>query len=648
MVSMLRRYMLTFLFAFLCIKVIAQNKFTDSLMQRLRLSNQDSTRVLIMADLCYFYRYTNLDSSLFYGQNALELANKINFLRGQADALNKLGLTMREEGDLPKSLELQFHALKIAKDNDYVIELAQCYRRIGHVYMDLKDYPHAVWYSFQALKMDMTNSDERSHAIESMDLGDIYQHMNQSDSALYYIRHAFEKIDLIEDLSPDVYRVLGNIQAGKNNKDNALEYYQKGIQVGLNIKDFRTISFIYANMAIMFKKMNQPDSSIYFAKNALKYGQITSYKKGILLSANLLSDLYDSINPKEALRYYKISAEAKDSLFGAGNIQTIQSLIARENERQQEVDIARAEFKNQLKQYGLLAGIAVFLIIALILYKNNNQKEKANQKLGTALANLKATQSQLIQSEKMASLGELTAGIAHEIQNPLNFVNNFSEVNVELIEELQEKRNQDARDQLSENELLNDIKENALKINHHGKRADAIVKGMLLHAQSSTGKKEPTDINALAEEYLHLSYNGIRAKDQSFNTQLKTNFDASIGIMNLVPQDIGRVLLNLYNNAFYAVGAKNKLIKETYEPIVSVSTKRAGNKVSLSVHDNGNGIPKNIVDKIFQPFFTTKPTGQGTGLGLSLSYDLIKALGGEIKVETVEGDFTEFIIFLPA
>jgi signal transduction histidine kinase len=245
----------------------------------------------------------------------------------------------------------------------------------------------------------------------------------------------------------------------------------------------------------------------------------------------------------------------------------------------------------------------------------------------------------------MASLGELTAGIAHEIQNPLNFVNNFSELNKELVDELQtELRLGNTEEVLT---ISNDIKANEEKINHHGKRADAIVKGMLQHSRSSSGQKEPTNINTMADEYLRLAYHGLRAKDKSFNATLKTDFDESIGSINIIPQDIGRVVLNLINNAFYAVDEKKKQTGEGYEPTVSISTKKKNDKVEISIADNGNGIPQKILDKIFQPFFTTKPTGQGTGLGLSLSYDIVKAHGGELKVETTEGEGSEFIIQLP-
>ena len=282
--------------------------------------------------------------------------------------------------------------------------------------------------------------------------------------------------------------------------------------------------------------------------------------------------------------------------------------------------------------------------------------EERTAELKQSLLELKSTQAQLIQSEKMASLGELTAGIAHEIQNPLNFVNNFSEVNKEMLEELKAERLKPnaERDESLQDDLINDVIINEEKINHHGKRADSIVKGMLQHSRQTKGIKEPADINALSDEYLRLSYHGLRAKDKSFNADFKTDFDESISKINIVPQDIGRVLLNLFNNAFYAVNEKSRRstvdssqLKDNYKPLVSIRTKKINNKIEISVEDNGNGIPQSIIDKIFQPFFTTKPTGQGTGLGLSLAYDIItKEHNGTIKVESKEGEGTTFSIQL--
>jgi signal transduction histidine kinase/ligand-binding sensor domain-containing protein len=279
--------------------------------------------------------------------------------------------------------------------------------------------------------------------------------------------------------------------------------------------------------------------------------------------------------------------------------------------------------------------------------KRTRELKEEKEIVERTLSELKITQAQLVQSEKMASMGELTAGIAHEIQNPLNFVNNFSEINSELLDELQSEL-QNANPEEAMNVAKN-IADNEKKIAFHGKRADSIVKAMLLHSRTSTGQKEATDINKLADEYLRLAYHGMRAKDKMFNAAMKTDFDLSVGKINIVPQDIGRVLLNIYNNAFYAVFEKDKRSGKGYEPTLEITTKKKGKKVEISVRDNGDGIPQQTLAKIFQPFFTTKPTGQGTGLGLSLSYDIItKGHGGELNVRTGEGNFTEFTISLPA
>ena len=282
----------------------------------------------------------------------------------------------------------------------------------------------------------------------------------------------------------------------------------------------------------------------------------------------------------------------------------------------------------------LVQALAEAFSTAYLRYEDFNKLESAKMEIEKTLVDLKQAQSQLVQAEKMASLGELTAGIAHEIQNPLNFINNFSEVNNELIEELNAERAKPTtdRDENLENELLENIRQNLEKINNHGKRADGIVKGMLQHSRSSSGQKELTDINVLADEYLRLAYHGYRAKEKLFNAKFETDFDKNIEKINVVPQEIGRVLLNLINNAFYAVNEKRKVKEADYQPAIKIATSQSENQVFITVSDNGNGIPKNIVDKIFQPFFTTKPTGSGTGLGLSLAYDTIKAHGGDIKV----------------
>jgi len=346
---------------------------------------------------------------------------------------------------------------------------------------------------------------------------------------------------------------------------------------------------------------------------------------------------------------------AKDEAFSDDKMRQFQLLKYENEKRETAVQNAKTEYRNQMRMYALIAALAVFLLIALIFWQNNKQKQKANillkeqkEKVENTLTDLKSTQAQLIQSEKMASVGQLTAGIAHEIQNPLNFINNFSEINKELLTEMNEEIEKGNYNEVKT--IATGVIENQQKINHHGKRADGIVKNMLQYSRGSiTSVKEPADLNKLVDEYLRLSYHGLRAKDNAFNATLKTEFDNSIGEINIVPQDMGRMILNLITNAFYVIDEKKKLLagRENFEPTVTVTTKKLNDKVKLTVKDNGNGIPQKLLDKIFQPFFTTKPTGQGTGLGLSLAYDIVKAHGGEINVLTEEGKGTEFVITFP-
>ena len=367
----------------------------------------------------------------------------------------------------------------------------------------------------------------------------------------------------------------------------------------------------------------------------------------------VLASVYDDSDEKDsAIRYLEMAAILKDSLQDGEKIRQIQNYTFGEKFRQQEIMEREAEYRSRIRVYVLLGGIAALLLIAGILFRNNRHKQKMNailksqkDELQSALSELNRTHSQLIQSEKMASLGEMAAGIAHEIQNPLNFVNNFADLNEELLNEMKDEIISGDYKEVAA--IVGKVIENEQKIKHHGKRADEIVKGMLQHSRKSSGQKELTDMNVLVDEYVRLAYQGLRTKDKDFTTTIKVDLDRNVGKIHVISSDIGRVILNLCNNAFYAVSEKKKQQSESYKPTVSVTTHKIKNRVEIRIKDNGNGIPQKVKDKIFQPFFTTKPTGQGTGLGLSLSYDIIKAHGGEIRVETKEGEFTEFVVHLP-
>ena len=412
--------------------------------------------------------------------------------------------------------------------------------------------------------------------------------------------------------------------------------------------------------ALVRAKLNQlPEAIAYMKKDIVR---LNNNRPLIMRDLRLLAQWYKQLNQpvQEAETYHQFVGLQDGLLADQAQFRNL-SFEAEQEMNAKELSINSLQSANKISSLtrNFSIGMAVLLLLmALGIYQRFRFKNKANAVLESTLTNLKSTQSQLIQAEKMASLGELTAGIAHEIQNPLNFVNNFSEVSNELIDEMKtEFKKGDTQEGFA---IADDIKQNLEKILHHGKRADAIVKGMLQHSRSTNNAtKEPTDINALADEYLRLAYHGLRAKDKSFNAIMKTDFDDNIGNINIIPQDIGRVILNLITNAFYAVDEKKKLcqaepayrtgrlIEADYEPTVSVSTKKLNDKLEIKVIDNGNGIPQKVLDKIFQPFFTTKPTGQGTGLGLSMSYDIVKAHGGELKVETKESEGTAFIIQIP-
>ena len=366
---------------------------------------------------------------------------------------------------------------------------------------------------------------------------------------------------------------------------------------------------------------------------------------------------YEKTNDyKNAFENYKKYTAVSDSIRSRENIRkATEQMMTYEFEKKEEANRLEQEKKDavaEARQWVLIIGLVLTLILVFVIYRSLRSKRKSNAKLTVqkeelqnALSKLKSTQSQLIQAEKMASLGELTAGIAHEIQNPLNFVNNFSEVSKEMLAEMQ--------DEISDNnfenvrELANDVIKNLDKIYVHGKRAEGIVKGMLQHTRTENELKEPTNINTLADEYFRLAYHGLRAKDKSFNATLETDFDNTIGKVSIVRNDMGRVILNLITNAFFAVDEKRKFGEADYKPTVTIRTRKLGEKVEVTVQDNGNGIPKAVLDKIFQPFFTTKPPGQGTGLGLSLSYDIITRHKGKLTVETDEGVGTAFIVELP-
>ena len=666
-----------FLFLLLSIVSIAQRDIRDDLKRQLVNAQNDSDRYVIYGKLSDFYIEKKIDSALFFMEQCLLLARKNNKKLNEAASLNGKGLCLRHMGSYSEALQCYLEGFEIAQDvksekdfwplplwvftpdntarSSRSIVLGNLHMQMANLFIRTGNNDLCIHHFAEAEKIGKQTQSNYFLYYLYATMGIAYKNLNKLDSAMLIVQNGLslsKQFGYKENVSR-LLTYIGEIHFARGNIDTASKYYREALPLAYSEKNFVSLVMIYFGLTKSFMVQREKDSSLFYAKKAnetlTSVGSLAGTIWNPAAAYENLFQVYQLRNETDSVyKYMELALRAKDSL----NSNTVKSaaetqgLFLREQIRLRELEKEKIQFRNKVRTYSMLTGIGILLLLAIIFYRNNRQKQKAKIKIEKAYDELKSTQAQLIQQEKMASLGELTAGIAHEIQNPLNFVNNFSEISNELIEEMKNElakgNHEDAK------AIVDDVKQNLEKINHHGKRADAIVKGMLQHSRSSSGKKEPTDINALTNEYLRLAYHGLRAKDKTFDATMKTDFDVSIGNINIIPQDIGRVVLNLINNAFYTVDEKKKQIGSGYEPTVSVSTKKNNGKVEIRVGDNGNGIPPKVLDKIFQPFFTTKPTGQGTGLGLSLSYDIVKAIGGEIKVNTKESEGTEFTITLPA
>ena len=644
-------------------KYLVDTAAIAQLQAELRNSKHDTLRVDIMRGLSRQYS-NNLDSAIHYCFKSLNLSRQINYHSGELNALAALQNALKHHGILLKAFNISHKGLQASRRYGDKFYEATFLGELGTLYRESGVFKEAMTYLKKSKNLYDSIGEKYYSAYQLNNIGEVYLLKNELDSALLLCRLALKGV---EGAPAGAFWItfytslnLGNIFMGQSKYDSSLYYLRRAKQIAaFHSHQFNT----NLSIAKVFDKLGVKDSSLHYADEA---NRVALESRVYTFNADIndfLGKFYHKADLNKSVEFTRRALAYKDSINRQSTVIALENFDELdEQEKQFEIQSAQAAYQFRTRLIGVMVGVLVLLIIMGILIRNYRQKQKsivllnkqkdelnrAKEKTEVALVDLKATQSQLIQSEKMASLGELTAGIAHEIQNPLNFVNNFSEVNSELIDELREELANGNTQAI--NNIANDIKENEDKINFHGKRADAIVKGMLLHSRGRSGEKELTDVNALCDEYLRLAFHGFRAKDKSFSAKFTTVFDPDLPKVNAVRQDIGRVLLNLINNAFYAVRASavaKAIADKEYEPTVLMTTKRLKDKVEIRVQDNGSGIPEEIRDKIFQPFFTTKPTGQGTGLGLSLSYDIVKAHGGELSVVANDTEGTTFRVKLP-
>ncbi len=730
MKRILRIFFCNLLLAITCISANAQAQVRNMKQLKAELQTMrqkdgyldDTAYINTVNQLAFVYADRYPDSALQIMSGIPERSNDIAFRRGETDSYNVLGNAWQTKGNFEKALEFYKKAYSLAQKIHYVKALPGLLGNIGLVYLNQGNYAVALQKFYASLaaaeavndKLVIRSSfnnigtvhfyqgkmDEAERAYQKTleisrdildttgmitaynNMGEVNLEQNDPIKALSNLSVAYQLASRknVPDMLVAVTNTLGDSYLRLDSLQKAAGFFETALNLSRQLGNARATCKALIGLAKVQTKQGLLTEALASGREALAKAQEMGQAQLLRDANEVVAGIYEKMGQgNDALQYYKQYKVYADSLVNIESERAAANYKAEYEFSKKELEFQRKALQQRWLIFSALAALLTLLIILWIIsrsrkrlsltYKDlqlknqiiEGQKKRAEE----TLSQLKAAQAQLIQAEKMASLGELTAGIAHEIQNPLNFVKNFSEVSNEMLDEMMQEVDKGNNDEVKE--IAADVKQNLEKIIHHGKRADAIVKGMLQHSRSSTGQKEPTDINKLADEYLRLAYHGLRAKDKTFNATLNTDFDQSLPQLAVIPQEMGRVILNLITNAFYAVDEKKKSGPLTpvrtgpggpeggtgFEPTVTVSTRLiippsgGPGGAEIIVSDNGPGIPQKILDKIFQPFFTTKPTGQGTGLGLSLSYDIVQAHGGTLSVETTVNEGTTFTIGLP-
>ncbi|MCX6352790.1 MAG: ATP-binding protein [Bacteroidetes bacterium] len=602
----------------------------------------------INKELYDIFDYSLADSSLLVASRCIKLSKTIGYKKGEADALYNSGFFFNAKGETSKAFDSLIKARIIYESIKDTFGILRCLTQSGVIYLSKKNYALAAieFERAYALSIKINYAEKASQnrylcGLCYTQTGDLAK----AEICLKAVEKEYNNKNLIHNLH-ECYTGLADLNFKKKEYEIAKGYYQKNYDYFLKEKEYIGLANNAYGLGKVYLQLKEKTQAIKYLLEAYKYNVLSGerYLRDEFVKA--ISDFYSSEGDfKNAYKYMVIYHDIHDSLFNSDHTKTLNSL-------QTKLDLARNQAQIELlntqherdkyTRYFMGAGVLVLLMIALLFFFRFRYKSIANKKLEhlnieleSTLSNLKSAQDQLVQQEKLASLGALTAGIAHEMQNPLNFINNFSDLTHEIIDDLKEAKTEEER-----HSIITDLKKYLEKISHHGKRAENIVNGMLKHGRNDITEKNSFDINHLCNETLSVVYQHERLTKPDFKCEIITYFDANLKEITAVQSDISRVMLNIISNAFYAVRDKE-------DATVTITTDRVGDGVEIKVKDNGVGIPDAIKQKIFEPFFTTKPTNQGTGLGLSLSYDIIKAHGGDLKMTSAEGEFTEFIILLP-
>jgi len=610
----------------------------------------DTAKVHQLLDSFMYYMDRNSILMTYpFAENALAISKKINYEEGMADAFRYLGLYYTGVGDYLNAMESQFSALKRNEKNKNKNKIARNYTDIGIIYYNQKNFNEAVEYYQKAANIFRETENKNGIATNQYLIALVYEEQGRDTTALQYFNLSLDMQKQLGEVKriPECERAIGDIYLKRKQYSEALSFYNSAYIHFTQVKETMGPASINLSLAKLFLQKNELDSAEKFALTSYRYFEDIHYSTRVMDSYRLLHKIYAAKNDFAKAYFYQNALIALgDSVQGEETLRKLADLKNKygRDKQQAEIVLQQKQIKTQqtLRNFFMI-GFGIVFILAFLTYRQYRVKKITAQKLEETLEHLRKTQEQLVYTEKMSSLGKLSAGIAHEIQNPLNFVNNFSDLGIGLMDELKTVSSEEERV-----EIMSDLRSNLEKISEHGKRADGIVKSMLNHTHIGSREKRPTDLNQLANEFFTLAYQSFRAKEPGFVCEIEKQFDKNIPMLDINPQDISRVMINLFNNALYALN-KKYMESENYSPKLKMISQRQGNKVIFSIWENGTGIPDEIRQQIFQPFFTTKSVGDGTGLGLSLSYDIItQGHGGTLEVKSVEGEGSEFIITLPA